>query len=452
MTGQWNRWYQKLCFIKSALLKQTQKKTMKKTQLHVHGFTAEGFQKVRQTFQANLDAGLERGGSFAVYYRGELVVNLWGGYSDYESRRLWKEDTLSTFFSSTKALAAFVIAHLADRGLLDYKERVSLYWPEFAQNGKEQITVEQLISNQAGLITLDKPFWLAELHSDPSVLGQKLAEQKPFWTPGEKHGYHPLTFGLYLDQLVRHVDPAHRCLADYFQEEIAKPFDIELYIGLPKALCHRATRVVLPKNMDQSVMLQNFKGDLELLMMTGRNPQDFKSVLSMNNPDIRELPVPSTHGHATAANFAKLFGIVANRGKHNGKTFLSMTAIERFTRPIVAGIDCSFGMDAAWSVGTHLITMVTGNHPPVNIFGHGGYGGQYAASDMRHQVGFAYTTGFLDPFSSYSTNGDQRMYSLVNAMYDCVFHLENIKEERRLFPFHSQYQCFVNEKQSASKL
>lgn len=418
----------------------------------VNGFTESGFEKVADTFRANLESGLEKGASFAVYYQGRPVVNLWGGYSDIDCRRLWKEDTLSTFFSSTKAVAAIVIAHLVDRGFLDYKSPVCKYWPQFAQNGKASVTLEQLISNQAGLITLDEPYWLAELKHNPVKLGQKLAAQKPFWTPGEKHGYHPLTFGLYLDQIVRHADPKRRSLSDYFREEIAQPFDIELYIGLPKPLYHRATRVIMSRPPDQSELLQKFKGDLNLLMQTANNPQDFKTTLKINDPDNRELPIPSTHGHATALSMAKLFGIVGNGGTHNGKLLLSKEAIDRFIQPLVAGIDASFGIDAAWSVGTHLITMVTGDQQPNYIFGHGGYGGQYAAADVKHKIGFAYTTPFLDPFTSYSDNGDERMYSLVHAMYDCVFKIENITEERILFQHHSQYEKFLKQNMPGSKL
>ncbi|XP_045177366.2 beta-lactamase domain-containing protein 2-like isoform X2 [Mercenaria mercenaria] len=448
MIKKWTFWISSV--VKSRIVKPTKMK--KANNLSVNGFTAPGFEKVADTFRANLKSGLDKGSSFAIYYQGRPVVNLWGGYSDMDCRRVWKEDTLSTFFSSTKAVAAIVIAHLVDRGLLDYKRPVSKYWPDFAQNGKEAVTLEQLISNQAGLITLEEPYWLAELKHDPIKLGKKLAAQKPFWTPGEKHGYHPLTFGLYLDQIVRHADPKQRSLSDYFKEEIAQPFDIELYIGLPKPLYHRATRVIMARPADQAELLKKFKGDLNLLMQTANNPQDFKTTLKVNDPDNRELPIPSTHGHATAISMAKLFGIVGNGGVHNGKRLLSQEAINRFTQPLVAGIDASFGIDAAWSVGTHLITMVTGDQRPNHIFGHGGYGGQYAAADIKHKIGFAYTTPFLDPFSSYSDNGDERMYSLVHAMYDCIFQIENIKEERILFQHHSQYEKYLQQNQTASKL
>ncbi|XP_060567845.1 beta-lactamase domain-containing protein 2-like isoform X2 [Ruditapes philippinarum] len=447
MLKKWIFWINTV--VKDLVIKPASMK--KANNLTVNGFTAPGFEKVAETFRANLKSGLDKGSSFAVYYRGVPVVNLWGGYSDISCRRLWKEDTLSTFFSSTKAVAALVIAHLVDRGLLDYKKPVCTYWPDFAQNGKKDVTLEQLISNQAGLITLEEPFWLADINN-PVKLGKKLAAQKPFWTPGEKHGYHPLTFGLYLDQIVRHADPKQRSLSDYFKEEIAQPFDIELYIGLPKHLYHRATRVNMARPPDQAEMLKKFKGDISLLMQTANNPQDFKTTLKINDPDNRELPIPSTHGHATAANMAKLFGIVGNGGVHNGRSLLSQAAINRFTNPLVAGIDVSFGIDAAWSVGTHLITMVTGNQSPNHIFGHGGYGGQYAAADIKHKIGFAYTTPFLDPFSSYSDNGDERMYSLIHALYDCVFQIENIKEERIIFQQHSQYQKYLDKNQPPSKL
>ncbi|WAR01999.1 hypothetical protein MAR_008557, partial [Mya arenaria] len=239
---------------------------------------------------ANLESGLDQGGSFAVFYHGEPVVNLWGGYSDYDCRRI---------------------------GLLDYQKPVSRYWPEFAQKGKGAVTVEQLISNQEACRTR-------------AVL-----------------------------------EARHRTL-------------------------HWPSQISLPPSN---------KGGVS---KTSRPIRDAKK---MNDPDIRELPCPSTHGHATAANMAKLFGIVANGG----------------TKP---------------------------NH----IFGHGGYGGQYAACDIRHKIGFAYTTCFLDPFTSYSDNGDERMYSLVNVMYQCVFDKENMKQEWRLFPFHSKFKSYMDQNQMTSKL
>ncbi|KAK3594146.1 hypothetical protein CHS0354_040922 [Potamilus streckersoni] len=411
----------------------------------IDGFVKPGFEHVLETFRSNLSSGLEKGGSFAAYYRGQLVVHIWGGYCDFDSRRPWKKDTLSCFFSSTKAICAFVIAHLVDRGHLDYSEKVSKYWPEFAQNGKENITLEQLVSLQAGLVTLDD-YKLSEIRDDPKGLEKKLAAQKPFWNPGEAFGYHPLTFALYLDQVVSHADPKHRNIAQYFKEEMANPFDIEFYIGLPKHLHYRAARVVLTRKMDLEQLAKHFKGDLNLFMETAKNPKDFHDVRRINDPDCAELPVGSSHGFGGADAMAKLCGILANGGEHEGKLLLSRELIRKFEKPIVKGYDINYGLDHWWSLGTTLFGVKEGNEPVKFIFGHGGFGGQWVGVDTHYKVGYAYTTGFCDAAASYNGIADQRLDSLYHTIYDCIRRIENVILPRINYFLYSQYEKATNAK------
>ncbi|XP_069112794.1 beta-lactamase domain-containing protein 2-like isoform X3 [Argopecten irradians] len=334
---------------------------------NVEGFVKDGFERVRDVFRENLENGTDEGGSVAVYYEGELVVNLWGGWVDKDSCWKWREDTMPCVFSTTKGPSALVIAHLVDRGLLDYKEKISKYWPEFGQNGKEEITLETYITNKAGLSGTDEPFSLWLIQDDPLKFAEILAKQKPLWEPGTKHGYHPFTFAMYLDQIVRRVDPEGRCLAHYFQEEMAKPFDIEFYIGLPKELYYRAPPDLMMGIVENTELLNGAHGDdPELTKMVNAS---FTDVLNTNNPYVREVPLGSALGHGTAASLAKLHGILANGGVHQGKRMMSEEAIKRQQVPRSYGKDAVYGMDWTFSLGTMVLASLDDDKPsfPLDI-------------------------------------------------------------------------------------
>jgi CubicO group peptidase (beta-lactamase class C family) len=188
----------------------------------IHGTVAPGFEEVEAEFRKNFRERDELGAACAIYHEGEKVVDLWGGYRDLERRFPWQEDTLVLVYSATKGLAGMTVAVAHSRGLLDYDERVSTYWPEFAQGGKESITVRQLLSHQAGLSGLDKSLDLATI-ADPQRLAATIARQRPAWEPGTRHGYHGISLGWYEGELIRRVDPKRRSIGGFFQEEIAEP-------------------------------------------------------------------------------------------------------------------------------------------------------------------------------------------------------------------------------------
>lgn len=410
---------------------------------HVVGYVKPGFELVKEVFRSNLDEGLDKGGNFAAYYKGELVVNIWGGYSDVKARRLWNKDTYSCFYSTTKSPCAVVIAHLVDRGLIKYSDKVSKYWPEFAAEGKGEVTLEQLVSNQGGVAAIDEPFTLSLLRDDPEKLSRILANQKPLWKPGTNHGYHPITFALYLDQVVRHVDPKHRSLSQYFHDEISIPFGIEFYIGLPKPLHYKSARITMMKDFDQEDYLQNFKGDINILQKTGNNPSDFRTVRRMNDPDIKELPVGSICGFGTAESMAKFHGILACGGTNNGQRLLSEENIKKFEKIMVGGFDLTFSMDCMWSLGPMVFPVVEGNKPPTYLFGHGGYGGQMALADTKYKVGLAYTTSHLDPTSRAVADADVRWPSLYDALYKCIHKIENVTDKRKTFYLYTDFKDYL---------
>ncbi len=195
----------------------------------VNGEVASGFEEVREEFERNFAERGELGAACAVYHQGEKVVDLWGGYRDVRRRKPWEEDTLVLVYSTTKGLSGMAMAVAHSRGLLDHDERVATYWPEFAQNGKENVTVRQLLSHQAGLSAMDRPLEL-ETIADRDALAAAIARQRPAWEPGTRHGYHGISLGWYEGELIRRVDPERRSIGEFFRDEIAGPLDLEFYI------------------------------------------------------------------------------------------------------------------------------------------------------------------------------------------------------------------------------
>ena len=188
----------------------------------IRGSVAAGFEEVARAFTKNFIERGELGAACAVYHQGKKVVDLWGGYRDAKRQAPWEEDTLVLVFSVTKGMAAMTMALAHSQGLFAYDEPVATYWPEFAQQGKEHITVRQLLSHQAGLCLIDEPL-NASILADFDAVAALLARQKSAWEPGTKQGYHYLSLGLYEGELIRRVDRQHRSLGHFFQDEIAQP-------------------------------------------------------------------------------------------------------------------------------------------------------------------------------------------------------------------------------------
>ncbi|WAQ96287.1 LACT2-like protein [Mya arenaria] len=189
----------------------------------VDGYVHPAFQPVLEKFRENVASGREPGAAFAVYRNGQPLVDVWGGYADVEAARPWRQDTMTQGWSTTKGIAAIVVAVMVDRGWLDYKRPVHEYWPEFKQNGKKNITVEMLLTHQAGLPVLDTPISVLDIREEPERVEKILATQAPVWAPGTQFGYHAITFGPYIDTLVRKADPKRRRMEQIFREEIGEP-------------------------------------------------------------------------------------------------------------------------------------------------------------------------------------------------------------------------------------
>ena len=217
------------------------------------GTRQRGFEAVREAFADNFARRGELGGACCVYHRGEKVVDLWGGIRNKQTGEPWEQDTMVIVYSATKGLAAMTLAIAHSRGWLDYEERVATYWPEFAQHGKERITVRQLLAHQAGLFALDEPVDRSVV-ADLDRLAVVLARQKPAWEPGTRQAYHAITLGFYEGELLRRVDPRHRSLGQFFQDEIASPLGLDVYIRLPEDIPNSRLATMAPPARDRDAV------------------------------------------------------------------------------------------------------------------------------------------------------------------------------------------------------
>jgi CubicO group peptidase (beta-lactamase class C family) len=202
------------------------------SQVAIHGFARAGFEAVREAFAENFSLRHELGAACCIYQHGEKVVDLWGGIRNRATSEPWEEDTMVVVYSTTKRLSAMTLALAHSRGWLDYEERVCTYWPEFVQQGKGKITVRQLLAHHAGLFAINERLDRSVI-ADLDRLAVVLARQKPEWEPGSHQAYHAISLGFYEGELLRRVDPQHRSLGTFFQDEIATPLGLDFYIRLP---------------------------------------------------------------------------------------------------------------------------------------------------------------------------------------------------------------------------
>lgn len=367
-------------------------------------FVAPGFEEVEAAFNANFAQRGEVGAACAIYHHGRLVVDLWGGYRDLKARAPWNADTLTGPVSSTtKGMAALAVALANSRGLIDYEERVAIYWPEFAQQGKGTITVRQLLAHQAGLAVCDEPL-TADILADPDALAAILARQRPAWEPGTKSGYHFHTLGMYESELIRRADPRHRRLGRFFHEEVAVPLGLEFYIGLPPDV--PVERIAAP-------IVFNAK---EALFGSGRWWLTLAVILpwtlthrAMWNPKLQvyadlSLEMPSGNGIGRVRSIARAYSALVMGGEELGLAKQTMEALAGTPTPPTHGsYDLVMQADIAWSLGfmRPSADFPFGTGP--RSLGMPGLGGSFGYADLDAQVAYAYApnkwrmTLFNDP-------------------------------------------------------
>lgn len=292
----------------------------------VQGEVAPGFEKVRAAFASNFSERNELGAACAVFHRGKKVVDLWGGIRDQKTNAPWEEDTLVLVFSTTKGVASMAVAHAHSHGLFNYDDRVADHWPEFAENGKEAVTIRQLLSHKAGLCAIDEPLDLAKL-GDPDKVAYAIGKQKPAWTPGERHGYHGITLGWYESELLRRTDPQGRTVGQYFRDEIAKPLGVEFYIGLPSNVprsrvavldAYQPWQMLFHLNKMPWPFVKNFLNPRSITSRSFANPRVLGVPTKYNEVAMQSIELPAANGIGQVRGIAKAYGEFAMGGAKLG--------------------------------------------------------------------------------------------------------------------------------------
>jgi CubicO group peptidase (beta-lactamase class C family) len=398
----------------------------------INGFVAPGFEAVRTEFQRNFARRGEIGAAVAAFWRGEKVVDLWGGCRTPEGDEPWNQDTMVVVMSTTKGLSAMTLALANARGWLDYDAPVVSYWPEFAQNGKAGVTVRQLLGHQAGLVLLDERLTLEELR-DLDALARLLARQRPAWQPGTRHGYHTMTIGLYMQELLRRVDPAHRSLGHFFHDEIAGPLGLEFYIGLPADI--PAERLARVKTLSpwRGLLALRYTPPAVTLKMIRPGSLLRRSFVGVGaDPNDRaylEVEIPAGNGVGTARAIARAYSAFAQGGAELGITPETLALIT--APPVMPGArDVVLGVPSYFSVGF----LRPGPRVPFGssqrAFGAPGAGGSFGFADPDAGLGYAYVMNKLD----YYLENDPREKALRDAVYGAIERVAGPRGAPRIIP------------------
>jgi CubicO group peptidase (beta-lactamase class C family) len=378
----------------------------------VHGECAPGFEKVRDAFAANFAAGREVGASFAAVWRGAPVVDLWGGFADAARTRPWQRDTIVNVFSTTKAMAALCAHLLADRGKLALDAPVAKLWPEFAQAGKESVPVRWLLSHQAGLAALRTPLPSEALFDWERMTGA-LAAEAPWWEPGTRSGYHAMTFGFLVGEVVRRA--GGRTLAALFRDEVAGPLGADFHIGLPASEDARVAELVPPSAEELAAAGAAAEVDPASLLGKVMGNPPLAPTLANTLP-WRRAEIPAANGHGNARSVARVMAALAGGGALGGVRLLRESAIERAIAEQCSGPDLVLPIPMRWGLGFMLTQPELPLGPNPRAFGHGGWGGSLGIADPDAELSFAYVMNKMSP----GTTGDTRAFSLLAALYSSL--------------------------------
>lgn len=398
----------------------------------VGGFTAAGYEGVRRVFAANFTERGDLGASFAVHDGERFVVDLWGGSAD-EHGRAWHSDTLCLTYSVTKGLVTVLVARLVDSGLLTLDDRVQRYWPEFAVGGKEATTVRMLLAHRAGLPTIEPGLTLDEL-LQPGAAASRLAQQAPQWVPGETFGYHALTWGWLVDEILYRVTGEH--IPKLLRHEVAEPLGVEAYIGLPGDVFSRVADLstcpnsgiaagVHPDRPDASLVTRiddpYLRAQLEANMADVERREDlFEQTITAggllpimdpttwNSDAVRKAIIPAANAITNARAVARIYGSLTETGTG---AFVTRSTLDDLSGEQSAGVDQITGFTSRFGTGFMLPTPGNPMYSDAS-FGHEGVGGAQGFVDLDERLGF----GFVQNRLHQVAGGDARLAALVEAV------------------------------------
>uniref|UniRef100_A0A0N5A698 Beta-lactamase domain-containing protein n=1 Tax=Parastrongyloides trichosuri TaxID=131310 RepID=A0A0N5A698_PARTI len=396
----------------------------KSPEIFVDGKWNDSFSSVVKQFKRNFEKGWESEGSnLAVFYKGECVINIYGGYADKSCYRKWTNDTMSVMFSMTKSVASICLALLIDQGHAFYDDLITKYWPEFGCNGKENITIEMILNHRSGLVHMGRVLKKEEIF-DRDLLKKAIENMKPVIQPNTKTSYHAIVFGWIVDILIEKIDPAHRTVSKFLEDEFSKKYDLNIYIGTPPEYFYRMTRI---KNMKIKDALSETICDLEIgklgyYFFKPSSPfkecmRDISSVgkdfTMFNNPEILTLEFPSAGGVGNAYSIAKIHDIAFNRDLINS---LTMNIKRKIFKIPQIHFDHTTGETLCKGYGF----IYTKSKLDTWQIGHHGIGGQNVKVDWINDLSFCYITNGLKAGAGQHI---RTFKALENAIYTCIVNL-----------------------------
>ena len=390
-------------------------------EIEVHGYCDERFLHVKEVFAEGFKLGLDVGASFAATLRGQFVVDLWAGYADAAKARPWEEDTIINVFSTTKIMVTICTLMCVDRGLLDLDAPVAKYWPEFAQNGKEELPVRYLLSHTSGLSGWSEKFPMEGLY-DWNLCVTKLAAQKPWWKPGTKSGYHAITFGYLLGELVRRI--TGKSFGTFFREEVTGPLHADFHIGMPAENDPRVAELIPPKvplliKFVGNTLIQKLLSFMIAVKVVTR-PNMFKITDAINTRAWRAAEIPAANGHGNARSIARIGAALACGGKLDGVHLLSPSIIEQALEQQSYKKDLILGTPTRFGLGFGLPCKEAPFPHPRTLYWTG-LGGSIAWMDLDAQMSAGYAMNKMT--MNMNTLLDPRNIRLINALgeaYDAL--------------------------------
>jgi CubicO group peptidase (beta-lactamase class C family) len=373
----------------------------------VHGTCDPRFERVREAFASNFEQGLDAGASVAVTLRGEPVVDLWAGVANDDGTRAWERDTIVNVYSTTKTMTALCALILADRGELDFHAPVAKYWPEFAQNGKAKIEVRHLMSHTAGLPGWDTQIKVEDLY-DWEKVTSLLAAQAPWWEAGTASGYHAITQGNLVGEVVRRV--SGKSLGQFFASEVAGPLGADFHIGLDPKHDSRVADLIPPEALDSTLA----PGPSTVAGRVFRWPP--LNALDSRTRGWRGAEIPAANGHGNARSIARIHTVLANGGEAWGKRLLSSKGCDTIFQEQINGTDLVLGTPLRHGIGFGLNSpeMPLGPNPRTCYWG--GWGGSLALVDFDAKLVVAFAMTKMNS----TTQGDLRTVALGAAVYESL--------------------------------
>lgn len=370
-------------------------------------------ERLATLFEENFARFGELGAAVSVWQHGKPIVEFHGGFRDRKRELPWTDDTIVLFWSATKGLGSACLLHALQERAISLKRRVAEFWPNFAQAGKDRITIGQLMSHQAGLTALDEP---PDALDYPAVIAA-LEKQAPLWPPGAAHGYHARTFGFLVDELTRQITGQR--ISEYWRKRFAEPLDLDIWIGLPEEEEHRAATIYAAKAGGEQTPAEFYRELATpgtLVRKTFGSPAGLHSIAAMNTPENRAANIVSFTGIGSASSLAKFYGMLANNGVLDGRRYFSPETIALMTTTLASGVDRILQIPTAFSAGFMKNSPDTSRRifgPSASAFGHPGAGGSNAFADPENGISFAYVMNQMEQ----SLLPNEKSLRLVDASY-----------------------------------